>query len=838
MPILQINPLPNPIQRGINVDYFDRKALERQARHDKARALWAEETKAIANQRFDDVAAREQFLKERDAMFNNVVDKNAGNLSKGLHDVVGAVEKAQLHQYHNLNKKKMEELARQKALKDKYGIKYIDQSVGLDESLYDPEKGWLDPSAIKASGVEASDYEGTAKNLVDDLAAKIRAGSTDLKLSNDAYNLVTQYIQTKQLTPEMIRALADDPTVQQAFLMNAPTAGIDTREYQQGKTYQDIFSTPQGISDYIYGNARDKVLDQRTSKNQYIPNRAKLHQDALEMERIKQENKLKLAKAKANAEYALKYGYDRYETPSNTSYLAGTTEFTGNNVEHLYEIAANSKNLAETSRKSADALKKSKLVSYGITPEEYDNLSVIIDGKKNNVFKPDGTINIDNLKTYFAQNENLTEEELTKKINNFISDNADIVEAENFAFIERNEALKYQKLVNEWEAPYVEDAYKEAFKSFTALPKKDSGGSQFSSAINAGAALHKVEIEKFKSFNPTKEEIVKYKNMTEEEKYTYIAKKQNEMAMEQNNPSLAYTTSQEEMKNILDDFTSTVQNKINEKTTNSKQSIGFKDKAVINTKPGTPLNELSESLKETYNIQGGVQVLTDAETGSQIQDTERYKKMIKNMKPDTKYDYEIGFVDPLNESNYLGINTGNVYVTVKYTTKDETQKHQIFKIYDKNNQERINQGRMQDVRRALGNYTPGMQLTEEKDRAITELVNINYAGEIVPKINKIATLEPNQGVVSFTLPKTTDNPVQTSINVFKKGDNYVISSGNGTSMQTLPVAKGIGGVTKAVVNIYKNRIKNNKGLITELMNHTTIPKSHLVRNTIFVEQVK
>jgi len=833
MPILQINPLPNPIQRGINVDYFDRKALERQTRHDKARALWAEETKAIANQRFDDVAAREQFLKERDAMFNDVVDRNAGNLSRGLHDVVGAVEKASLHQYHNLNKKKMEELTRQQALKDKYGAKYIDQSIGLDESLYNPEKGWLDPSAIKASGVEASDYEGTAKNLVDDLAAKVRAGSTDLQLSNDAYNLVTKYIQTKQLTPEMIRALADDPTVQQAFLMNAPTAGIDNREYQQGKTYQDIFSTPQGISDYIYGNARDKVVDQRISKSQFITNRAQLHRDALEMERIKQANKKKLAEAKAKAEYSLKYGYDRYETPSNTSYSAGTTEFTSENVSSLYELAASSKDLAESSAMSAEALKKSKLAPYGIDPKEYHDLSVVIDGQKSNVFKPDGTVNTENLKVYFSQNnENITEDELTSKMNNFISDNADIVEAENFAFIERNEANKHQELINKWEAPYVNKAYEENLKQFnTTIESTNASSSGLS-------ALHEMYKNNFKASNLTKEDIIKYKNMTEQEKYTYIGKKQLKLTNEKGHDPLVYNTSQEDIKNVLDNFTNDLQEKLNEKTKTSAHKIGFKDKAVMNAKSGTPLYDLSKTIKGTYEFSGGITNLTDAGTGSQLKDTEKYKNMVENMKANTKYDYEVGFVDPLNESNYLGINTGNAYVTVNYTNKDGIQDHEIFKIYDENNQERINQGRMQDIRRALGNYTPGMNLTEERNRALTDLVNINYVGEIAPKLNQVATLEPNQGTVSFTLPGTSDNPNPTSINVFKKGDNYVISSGKGAQINMLPVAKGIGGLTKAIVEVYKNRVAKNKPLITELMNHTTIPKSSLVKNTVSVEQVK
>ena len=87
MPIRYTNPLPNPIQQGINVDYFDRKALERQQRHDQARALFTEDTKLIAQQKFLDPTARSQFLQEREQMFEDVVAANAGNLSRGFHDV-------------------------------------------------------------------------------------------------------------------------------------------------------------------------------------------------------------------------------------------------------------------------------------------------------------------------------------------------------------------------------------------------------------------------------------------------------------------------------------------------------------------------------------------------------------------------------------------------------------------------------------------------------------------------------------------------------------------------------------------------------------------------------
>lgn len=269
MPIGQINPLANPYV-GINVDYFDKKALQSQQRHDQARALWTEESQNIANQQFQDVEARQQFLKERDQMFRDVIDKNAGNLSKGYQDILGAVEQSSLHQYHNLNKRAVDQAAIQQKLATKYGSKFINTSTGLDQSLYNEGK-WADPSSIQAGGIEASAYQNIAVNMLKDLHAKKFANSSGLY--NAGYmKLARNYVETGVLDEAMLDKFVNDKNVINTFRQNAPTSTIDTREYSKGQTYQQLFSDDAGVSQYLKGNALGKLRDDYSRKVQTMSN--------------------------------------------------------------------------------------------------------------------------------------------------------------------------------------------------------------------------------------------------------------------------------------------------------------------------------------------------------------------------------------------------------------------------------------------------------------------------------------------------------------------------------------------------------------------------------------
>ena len=278
MPIRYINPLPNPVQRGINVDFFDRKALERQSRHDQARALFTEDTKNIAQQKFLDPTARDQFLQERDQMFEDVVSANAGNLSRGFHDVLGAVEKSALHPYHNLSKRLVTESAKRSKLQEQFGSEFIDQSVGLDKPLYDPiEKVWRNPSSIQGGGVEANKYGKNVESLLSDISAR-KFGSNSPLYSVGNMTLASKYVSGQQLTAEELAAFASDPNVQQAFRANSPTSGIDTREVPNmgGITYQQMFADDNLTAQFIYGNISDKRRDDRVTKTSFRTDQAAL----------------------------------------------------------------------------------------------------------------------------------------------------------------------------------------------------------------------------------------------------------------------------------------------------------------------------------------------------------------------------------------------------------------------------------------------------------------------------------------------------------------------------------------------------------------------------------
>jgi hypothetical protein len=90
---------------GIDVEYFDRKALERQQRHDVARENYSKFAQEVANQQYLDPDARSVYLEQQKAGFDEVLTKHAGNLSAGYQDILGAIEKSKFNPYHNLNKR-------------------------------------------------------------------------------------------------------------------------------------------------------------------------------------------------------------------------------------------------------------------------------------------------------------------------------------------------------------------------------------------------------------------------------------------------------------------------------------------------------------------------------------------------------------------------------------------------------------------------------------------------------------------------------------------------------------------------------------------------------------
>lgn len=254
----------------IDVGYFDRKAMEKQQRHDLAREAWSEMVIENANQSYVDENARKNYLETQQQLFKDVVGKHSGNLSAGLHDIMGAMETAKSDPYLNLNAAQMKAIEEQKLLKEKYGANYIDQSQGLYDPLLNSTTGqYRDVSTIKAGALEANDYQTILENQMKELSPIIEKYTGPLQNAGQGY-LQAVTTALKQLSPEMLNALASDPTVYQAFLANAPTALQDTRMYgNTGQTYRDMFSTQKGFADYFMGNLIDKTQYEKETTRSY-----------------------------------------------------------------------------------------------------------------------------------------------------------------------------------------------------------------------------------------------------------------------------------------------------------------------------------------------------------------------------------------------------------------------------------------------------------------------------------------------------------------------------------------------------------------------------------------
>jgi hypothetical protein len=262
---------------GIDVDYFDRKALEKQQRHDKARANYSQFVQEVANQSYLDPDARQAYLNQQQTDFDAVLSKNAGNLSAGFQDILGAIEKSKLNPYHNLNRRQVEQAKTREKLMAQYGDRAIDMS-NINQPLYkrdvDGNIAWSDPSAIQANVVEANDYAQIVEKMLAETAAQKFTSQTGLGGgSGNPFYLMSKITKGEVLTPEELQRIAMDPNVQQAFLANASTAGIDNRNVPgTNMTYRDMLTNPQSLGQFIYGNIQDKQRNNIHEQKQFNQN--------------------------------------------------------------------------------------------------------------------------------------------------------------------------------------------------------------------------------------------------------------------------------------------------------------------------------------------------------------------------------------------------------------------------------------------------------------------------------------------------------------------------------------------------------------------------------------
>lgn len=264
-----------------DVNFFDRKAMELQQRHDSAREAWSKSIQDISNNPYIDAQAKQQFLKEQNQMFQDVVQKHKGNLSAGYQDILGAIETVKSHPYHNLAARQVQELQQEEALRAKFGPEAIVRSnVGQQKLYTQGEEGqpiWLDPNQLRADVIQADDYAKNFEAQMAELKPFIEEYTGPLTgVPGTPAFLQSVYTSLKQLPPERLTALVNDNRVQQAFLANNPTALQDTRYLNPnnpaGGTYQDMFSDKGRLADFLLGNIIDKEQFEVREKTDFRQN--------------------------------------------------------------------------------------------------------------------------------------------------------------------------------------------------------------------------------------------------------------------------------------------------------------------------------------------------------------------------------------------------------------------------------------------------------------------------------------------------------------------------------------------------------------------------------------
>lgn len=271
------NILGNPYV-GLDVEYFDRKALEKQQRHDVARENYSKFVQGVANQSYLDPDARNQYLEQQKQSFEEVLNKHAGNLSAGYQDILGAIEKSKLNPYHNLNKRQIEQSKIQQELVSKYGPEAIDMS-NINKPLYKRNSEgniqWTDPSSIEANVVKADNYSKIIEEMLAQTGAQEFTTQTGITGgSGNPYYLMSRIQKGEVLSPQELMRISSDPSVQKAFLANANTAGIDNRLVPGSNlTYKEMLNNPQTLAQYIYGNIQDKQRNNIHEQKQFLANK-------------------------------------------------------------------------------------------------------------------------------------------------------------------------------------------------------------------------------------------------------------------------------------------------------------------------------------------------------------------------------------------------------------------------------------------------------------------------------------------------------------------------------------------------------------------------------------
>lgn len=254
MPIQYINPLQSSYV-GLDTEYFDRKALEDQKRHDAALQMMFERKKQIGEMETYSPDLMQYAQQQDQQRYDEVIDKHYGALAYGTSDVLGALEDSYQNQAYNVNKIFAEKYKQQEALKDEYGDKAIvykelDPNKLLTRDDANNITGIADPTTLDYEIYEAPEY---AQLVRQQLMPKLKANieSSDLYRTKFAHILEGRRIE--ELSDDKIRALAYTKEVRDAFKAIAPTLSIDKRDAMRLSDETYIGQNDDAISDFIYG---------------------------------------------------------------------------------------------------------------------------------------------------------------------------------------------------------------------------------------------------------------------------------------------------------------------------------------------------------------------------------------------------------------------------------------------------------------------------------------------------------------------------------------------------------------------------------------------------------
>lgn len=247
-----------------NLAFLEQKTMERQQRHDATNAMYNQYVQQQLDKGYVDPNARNKYEAEQQQLFDDVITKYGTNLSSGANAMVGAVTRDKSNPYHALNKFQVEQAALEQAQMAQFGEDAINLSHVGSKSLLDQQGNYIQNfDRLKANVAKASDYDRIAKESLQFL--QNNSSQTDLQKMGVGWLKTTKI---SSLSKNQLKQLATNPAVINYFKNSAPTYAYDNRPAvgYDPESGSNIFSSDQGISDFIYGANLSRVNYQESKQ--------------------------------------------------------------------------------------------------------------------------------------------------------------------------------------------------------------------------------------------------------------------------------------------------------------------------------------------------------------------------------------------------------------------------------------------------------------------------------------------------------------------------------------------------------------------------------------------